>query len=100
MEFKGTKGVWRLSHGLPEITTSREGILEGSKSIAAISTFSKSEEEVKANALLISKAPEMLNLFKKILIHVDWTYENWTSNHGLIIKEEINQLIKEATENN
>ena len=38
------------------------------------------------------------DLLNKILIHIDWSYENWTSNDGKIIETEIKELIKKATE--
>ncbi|MDM1547416.1 hypothetical protein HX096_06020 [Empedobacter falsenii] len=61
MEFNGTKEEWRLStsYGF-EVTTSKIGLLESSKSICIVSTHLKPTKESHANALLISKAPEML----------------------------------------
>jgi len=35
----------------------------------------------------------MRDMLEKVLIHVDWSYENWTSNHGEIIKSEIKELL-------
>lgn len=67
MEFKGTKGVWRVSADGNEITTSRVGILEGSKSIAIIRDFGKPFEERQANAKLISCAPELLECLQGML---------------------------------
>jgi hypothetical protein len=100
MEFKGTKGNWKISTD-NEMGTLITSTHPQNRDIATIwkydATFLENRE-AKANALLISKAPEMLEMLKKVLIHVDWSYETWTSNHGLIIEEEIKELIKEATE--
>ena len=51
-----------------------------------------------ANALLISKAPELLSKLKEVLFIIDWSYEAWTSNDGINMKEEIEKLLKEAIE--
>lgn len=59
-DFKGTKGIWRVASDVTQVTTSKKGILEGSKKICHMATFCKTEEEVKANAELIAKAPELL----------------------------------------
>jgi hypothetical protein len=47
-----------------------------------------SDEEAKANAILISKAPEMLEMLKMLL--------KYTDSIGLF--KQIEQLIKEATQ--
>lgn len=83
MEFKGTKGRWeaRLKG---QITSS---VYCGNTQICL---KAKSNLESKADMLLISKAPEMLEMLKDI---VD-TLESGETPH--IYK--IEQLIKEATE--
>jgi hypothetical protein len=63
--MKHTKGNWRTSKKFDEITVSKPGILEGSKSIAMVSDFSKSKEEVKANAILMAAAPELFEALKE-----------------------------------
>lgn len=100
-EFKGTKGKWNYDDG---DNSSIDMVLDDNSTIS-VSRHDRygdglvgSREEMQANALLISKAPEMLEKLKEILFIVDWSYEAWTSNDGLNIKEEIEQLIKEATE--
>ena len=90
MEFLGTKDKWRVSSDFTQITTSKKGILEGSKKICEMSDFSKRPEETKANALLISKSPEMLDMLKDILE----AQENGEAFHSY----KIEQLIKESTE--
>lgn len=83
MEFKGTKNNWRKT---------TEGVIFNNEdlAIAIICFHDIKEQEQKANALLISKAPEMLEMLKKIYFGND--YKNPK------LHMEIKQLIKEATE--
>ena len=85
MEFKGTKGKWSVKH-LDDIFIENEfgeQICEmPAKGIIKYETW-------RENALLISKAPEMLALLQRM---VD---ENMLSHLGDELAE---QLIKEATE--
>lgn len=94
MEFKGTKGKWEYHGGdnnsidivLPDDTTisiDRQSRYTGEYVI--------SRENMEANALLISKAPEMLEMLKYISKGFD------DSKKHLILKK-VKQLIKEATE--
>jgi hypothetical protein len=88
-EFKGTKGKW-------EVTPYQNVYCEINK-ICAIGDLGEITEEVKANALLISKAPEMLDILKKL----DILFEHTDLNNKPTFKdlfEKIKQLIKEATE--
>jgi hypothetical protein len=84
MEFKGTKGKWRITQ------ENEVGILiSGFNPVSDILTvhrygFTKEEN---ANALLISKAPEMLEMLKDIKDCL-----------GSDKREQVEQLIKEATE--
>ena len=67
---------------------------QDSNSLAVLNS-TKEEQEANANALLISKAPEMLEMLKdaaQILRNGN------TSNAKLEMAEKIEQLIKEATE--
>jgi hypothetical protein len=86
MEFKGTKGGWEAKR-LNIINYSY--IASGDKFIANIAEG----EETKANALLISKAPEMLEMLQKFVS---------MSPNGVIaiadLMDKAEQLIKEATE--
>lgn len=84
-EFKGTKTGWEL---LKE--TSLLGVQIG-KTIFRIYNIN---EVTKANALLISKAPEMLEMIQS-LIEAKNNGNDWDSEE-LFIKAEV--LIKEATE--
>lgn len=77
MEFKGTKMLsvhYHTTKNLPYKYT--------------VSDVQETEEEVKANALLILKAPEMLEMLKRLI------------QPGLDISDLIQaeQLIKEATD--
>lgn len=94
MEFKGTPSPWRLRQGKRKAMISGRSWTNLAKVITHTITIGESEdyqekEEGKANALLISKAPEMLEMLVKLKNH-----------HGLSPnnREEIKQLIKEATE--
>ena len=95
-EFKGTKTGWELLKG-----TSLLGVQIG-KTIFGISNIT---EETKANALLISKAPEMLEMLKYFTAFPDEDFEEDMDKHisfpmtvdARKIKE-AKQLIKEATE--
>lgn len=84
MEFKGTKGKWVVSES--HITVNDE---EG-YGIAQKNGITNSEQW-KANALLISKAPEMLEMLQRCK-------EVFESLHQPFISSDIEQLIKEATE--
>jgi hypothetical protein len=81
MEFKGTKGKW-------EVTISNEYC--GDYSIRTENGSATSFED-DANALLISKAPEMLEMLKVIFLEK-------LNGTNIITYEPIEQLIKEATE--
>ena len=96
MEFKGTKGKWFIS-GCPffedeENNGTFDIITEGRKEIItkvpAYSFWGQTFESAKANALLISKAPEMLELLNELLLSDSLTHEQ---------NEKCLKLIKEAT---
>jgi hypothetical protein len=79
MEFKGTKGKWEVSVNQFE---NNNIICDG---------FYLGEARNKYDALLISKAPEMLEMLKKIILEID--PHSQSKQYG-----EIEQLIEEATE--
>lgn len=95
MEFKGTKGKWE------ETSNNEEGILITSKhpqnrDILTIWKYDVTfleNQEAKANALLISKSLEMLEMLKKL---IDRMEENNLGNFPSVIKAK--ELIKQATE--
>ena len=61
-----TKGEWRVSSDLTQVTTSKKGILEGSKKICHMATFCKNDDEVLSNAKLIAAAPDLLEACLKV----------------------------------
>ena len=87
MEFKGTKEKWEVFTD----SYTNEITIYPSDSTVAICSMANIYERNKYDALLISKAPEMLEMLQKIKIMCD---------HLKIahISQEIEQLIKEATE--
>ena len=85
MEFKGTKGKWDL---LNNENWCEIYIKSPLKSICAIN---KSVEEYEANALLLSKAPEMLEFLQSIVT---------SEMTPLFYRKRAKQLIKEVTEIN
>lgn len=119
MKFKGTKGNWKLKHSERNSALNIIGTnLGGRYKIARLPYFinsrlseewnNKEVAEQKANALLISKAPEMLELlekFVKSIEHEEIIIEENFDNDGFegcgyLLYKEFKQLIKEATEIN
>lgn len=66
IEIPMTKDQWRVSRDGTRITTSRPGILEGSKTVADFSEFSKTRAESVANAVVCCEAPEMLRALSEV----------------------------------
>jgi hypothetical protein len=96
VEFKGTKGDWRHSHEFDCITTSRPGIIEGSKTICNLNmspSFDYSGQEARANAKLISKAPEMLQMIQILVDAIESEKVILAEEYEMAVK-----LLKEATE--
>jgi Ni,Fe-hydrogenase maturation factor len=79
MEFKGTK-VFKV-----EYLTTMDFPYK-----YVVNTIQETDEEAEANALLISKAPEMLEMLDYLSTRLGTAFEREI--------QEINQLIKEATE--
>lgn len=97
-EFKGTKGKWKISK-TPEYHEPKcskvEVFSEESPNfwICKIQNNGLIEKnEGNANALLISKAPEMLEMLKQCVETLEFS-----ENIGFTY-DEVKQLIKEATE--
>ena len=93
MEFKGTKGKWYLKYSKTD-----EGF-KISSGIDLVCITRCVQREDKANALLISKAPEMLEMLNILL----YDYKNYTQNilqdiHRNNRINEIEKLIKQATD--
>ena len=94
MEFKGTKGKWKFERHTHPLAGYL--ILNDNDCQLAIADndYIKNINQCKYNALLISKAPEMLEMLKNIL----WAVENSNIEADVISIEELEKLIKEATE--
>jgi hypothetical protein len=103
MEFKGTKGKWEFSENGGVHVTTNSGM---------ICDLITSSQKDKYNALLISKAPEMLEMLERtkvelsrikgsMMAHPDCTegseFDDYTSS-AQDVENNIEQLIKEATE--
>jgi hypothetical protein len=93
MEFKGTIDKWFLRENLSTISTESGCLIArvfDGKGFALLEHKEQSEEIVKHNALLISKAPEMLEMLKHLID------DEQLFSESLI--NEVKQLIKGATE--
>lgn len=96
MNFKGTKGKWVLNYSQGSwLIQDSETYQEGFKSsIAEVYYFDDGKNTAEYNALLISKAPEMLDFINRIsgeMLRNDFILdEKWY--------EQARQLIKESTE--
>jgi hypothetical protein len=90
MEFKGTKGKWHIEEKKASIFDDNGDSVTCWYGVGT-STFWKNEVELKANSLLISKAPEMLEMLKDLL--ESWEVGNFDNEQFVFVK----QLIKEAT---
>jgi hypothetical protein len=92
MEFKGTKGKWIIEN----LNKPRKGkypafeidiSTENEDNMCTIWYSELFSENAKANALLISKAPEMIEMLNNVKNYL-----------GSDVREKVEQLIKEATE--
>ena len=84
MEFKGTKGKWELIKLQDKIIGVSTNLAINGNIICEMPTMKNSCKNLHANALLISKAPEMLDMLIKC--------------NAIIKTPELENLIKEATE--
>jgi hypothetical protein len=92
MEFKGTKGKWEVDKYNNVFSKYQLPIAVVYDGSTAHNSFKESNKDIcKANAKLISCAPEMLDMLIK-------SYENLNGYCPEKIFEEIEQLIKKATE--
>jgi hypothetical protein len=99
MEFKGTKGKWVLGEQRKSyryIDCPDGSWYEMARVVIEVSR--KTSESGKANALLISKAPEMLEMLQKCRTQLVLCTLLDKSGQCSEMVEEIEQLIKEATE--
>lgn len=103
MEFKGTKGNWSIPHICREDIKCDCAFVLSEMYCGSIATIDYSLtrdikdgdnppiEEAKYNALLISKAPEILDMLHRCKIAFD-------NLNQPFISSDIDKLIKEATE--
>lgn len=103
--FKGTKGEWYIE-SIGKKKWDREFLIRSKTTCNTCNTISNQYhicksletavgyEQAKANALLISKAPEMLKLLEKLISD----YRNDIDYVSSTTANEIQKLIKEATE--
>jgi len=97
MEFKGTKGEWYVKNG--QICSS---IYCGEHQLALRAS---SKPEARANIVLMSKSPEMLEMLKEANKVIEWYMENAKpdDNHtdffniGMNQRTQIEELIQSAT---
>lgn len=85
MKFQGTKGNWKCVGNSVYVQSNKP------KTIADCENRHLKGNEEQYNALLISKAPEMLEMLKRCADAFD-------SLHQPFISDNIKQLIKEATQ--
>lgn len=90
-EFKGTKTQWQLSRGSKTFVYALNEKGTNAFSLNINNDGRTPLEEQQANALLISKAPEMLEMLQ----HVS---DKLNGNGFPSLQFEIDELIKEATE--
>ncbi len=96
-KFKGSKGEWKFEYDNSSSEWFDIFSDNGSLLSRNYNDKLKSFEEIKANVLLISKAPKMLEMLKSVL-EIQKSYIG-SANIELVYKtKEIEQLIKEATE--
>ena len=90
MEFKGTRGNWKLAENEYGYYTSVRNLDDSRK---VCTSRINNQIESNANLLLISKAPEMLEMVKKLM-----AYMPKNNIYDANMYYEALQLIKEATE--
>ncbi len=97
MEFKGTKGKWYVSQPNGKSICAEADNALGYEVVVVQDGFnSKYDQKAKANALIASKAPEMLEFLIKL--KKEWEEDDLRYGGENFHMEEITNLIKEATE--
>lgn len=102
-EFKRTKGSWHIYQRIDDNEENQYSVTSNNGKVCYCYNMSISDYEnniAKANALLISKAPEMLKMLEKHL-GILYDIEMEDSGDNIYIKNliaETKQLIKQATE--
>lgn len=99
-EFKGTKGKWIIKDRVGYIQSENTGESITCWTGVAVSNYSLKEIEYKANSLLISKAPEMLEALQMQIDSLDLSNFDFYNKYGFNVSELTEKqrlLIKEAT---
>lgn len=99
-KFKGTQGKWEVNfNNFKNIKSISPPIncheIKGIEYYVCLVYGDTYDLEAKANALLISKAPEMLKMLKKCkdaLLELQEYQDGWEQDY-----EDLKQLLKEAT---
>jgi hypothetical protein len=91
--FRGTKGKWVIDVNDIQTVLTDNGAYRPN----AIQITTSTKIELKANALLISKSPEMLEMLEELRGIFD-KYSVDFQSQFFKYKEPLEQLIKEATE--
>lgn len=100
--FKGTKGNWVLRENKSTIMSEEKCLIArvfDGKGNALLTDKSQSDIIVEANALLISKSPELLEMLNECKLQLEYLNEKFTetgTTNSLISK--IESLIKQSTE--
>ena len=105
MEFKGTKGKWEvLDNGLSVFSENRIKNIAFDGQVCRLHTGIYTYKNNRANALLISKAPELLDALKHALEvlyecnppkQLHETYANLFMNYNNLIKEATDLTLKQ-----
>lgn len=102
MEFKGTKGKWILRENKSTVVSDEQCLVArvfDGKGYALLDDKQQSEGIVEANALLMSKAPELLEMLSRVVYMTsvcEGTFADFRERYNV----EIEQLIKQATDIN
>ena len=89
--FRGTKGKWEIDVNDIQTVLTDNGAYRPN----AIQITTSTKIELKANALLISKSPEMLEMLKEL---TSFVYDNVEDCEKSPLWVKASNLIKEATE--
>lgn len=92
-EFKGTKGKWQYTFHESKDRTHEVRRIDSEDGVAICVIRTNNEQQARANAKLISKAPEMLEMLEMWCIDMEERGRAYGDCYTMT-----KQLIKEATE--
>jgi hypothetical protein len=99
IEFKGTPGIWRVDKRAYACVTSDSGVIANCGSRFSNVDWKKLHKENINNALLISKAPELLQMLDRLLSALDEVELSPDTTEVIVpIMADAEKLLKEATE--